>query len=268
MVRSVGCPVAKSTRAGYAGGVATPFTDRLLPADARRAQLREVIRRTQASDRPVAVFDLDGTLLDNRPRTVAILRELAHHWREHEVRHSHAKPLYGASVDRTVYSLSDNLEVLGVHEDHHGPAFDFWKERFFHDDYMHHDVALPGAVDYVRAVYAAGANLVYLTGRDLPGMALGTFKSLRDEGFPIGVVGTELVVKPDFETPDPVFKQDVAEALSRLGEVVASFDNEAANCNLLLKEHPESLTFFVDTLCAPNPPALHPEVRVIDHFEM
>ena len=184
-----------------AAGVATPFSDRLLEADARRTQLRDVIRRAQAGDRPVVVFDLDGTLLDNRPRTVAILRELAHHCHEHE----HAQPLHQATVDETVYSLTENLSRLGVHQDHHDPAFAFWKERFFHDDYMHHDVALPGAVDFVRTLYAAGANLVYLTGRDLPGMALGTFKSLRDEGFPIGGVGTELVVKPDFDTPDAAF---------------------------------------------------------------
>ena len=260
--------MAKSARAGYARRVATPFSDRLLDADTRRAHLRDVIRRTQASDRPVVVFDLDGTLLDNRPRTVAILRELAHQWQEHDERQDHAKTLNGATIEGTVYSLAENLQRLGVHEDHHEPAFDFWKERFFHDDYMHHDVALPGAVDFARTLYAAGANLVYLTGRDLPGMALGTFKSLRDEGFPIGVVGTELVVKPDFNTPDPAFKKDVAEMLNRLGDVVASFDNEAANCNLLLDEHPESLTFFVDTLCAPNPPALRPEVHVIDHFEI
>jgi len=254
--------VAKIARAGYARGVATPFTDRLLDADTRRAILRDVIRRTQASDRPVIVFDLDGTLLDNRPRTVAILNELAEHW------HDHAEPLRGAAIESTVYSLGENLEILGIPEPHHEPAFLFWKERFFHDDYMHHDIALPGAVDFARTLYAAGANLVYLTGRDLPGMALGTFKSLRDEGFPIGVVGTELVVKPAFETPDADFKQDVAETLSRLGEVIASFDNEAANCNLLLNEHPESLAFFVDTLCAPNAPPLHAAVRVIDHFEM
>ncbi|MEM6791336.1 MAG: HAD family hydrolase [Myxococcota bacterium] len=243
--------------------MATPFSDRRLDADARRTLLREVIRRTQDADRPVVVFDLDGTLLDNRARTVAIFNELADQTDDASM----AAGLRRARVETTVYGLEENLDLLGVAASQHPAAFAFWRERFFHDDYMHHDVAMPGAVAFARAVYAAGANIVYLTGRDLPGMALGTFGSLRDEGFPIGVVGTELVVKPDFETPDATFKADVAQALGRLGEVVASFDNEAANCNLLLKHHPKSIAIFVDTLCAPNAPPLAPEVQVIDHFD-
>ena len=56
----------------------------------RTALLRRIAAR--AAERTprgpgVLVFDLDGTLMDNRPRVVAILRELAEEWR---VRHPEA----------------------------------------------------------------------------------------------------------------------------------------------------------------------------------
>ena len=112
----------------------------------------------------------------------------------------------------------------------------------------------------------AGAVIVYLTGRDLPNMALGSFASLRDLGFPIGVIGTELVVKPTFEMPDAEFKREVAPELKRLGKVIAAFDNEPANVNLFLETHPDCAAVFLDTQYAPNPIALDARVEVIDSF--
>jgi hypothetical protein len=109
---------------------------------------------------------------------------------------------------------------------------------------------------------------VYLTGRDLPGMALGTFKSLRDLGFPIGTMGAKLVTKPAFDIPDTEFKRGVAGDLGRFGEVIAVFDNEPANCNLLLEAYPACDSVFVDTQHAPEPPELDSRVLVIDSFEM
>lgn len=248
--------------------VARHFTARRLTPEGRRRLLADILQRAEemASERrPVAVFDLDGTLMDNRPRTIAIFRELADHWRPH--RPSVAEQLERAHPEILDYGLVDNLRVLGIDEGH-DDAFLFWKERFFSDPYMKHDIEVPGAVAYARKLYAAGANLVYLTGRDLPGMSLGTFASLRDLGFPIGVVGTELVTKPDFDTPDAIFKKDVAEALTRVGDVLAVFDNEPANCNTLLEAHPQCFSVFVDTLYAPDPPPLRDDVHVIDTFEM
>ena len=214
----------------------------------------------------MVVFDLDGTLMDNRPRVVAILQELADDWR---AAHPHAAERCArATAEKIVYGFIENLKLLGVEEPElHERGLLFWKERFFRDPHVRHDVPVPGAREFADACYDAGATLVYLTGRDLPNMALGSFASLRDLGFPIGRVGTELVTKPTFDMPDVDFKRGVAPALSRLGEVVAVFDNEAANNNLFLEAHPDAVSVFLDTQHAPNPPPLDPRVRVIDSFE-
>lgn len=258
---------ARAIRAIGARPVHSPFFDKRLPDADRKALLDAIVARARdRRARPsVIVFDLDGTLMDNRPRVVAILHELAAHWR---ARHpAAAEACARAQVDDIVYGFLENLKGLGVHDlALHAEGLEFWKERFFKDKHVQHDVEVLGARDYARACYDAGAVLVYLTGRDLPNMALGSFASLRDLGFPIGVVGTELVVKPTFETPDADFKRDVAPALARLGDVIAVFDNEPANVNLLLAAHPAAEGVFLDTQFAPNPPALDPRAKVIHHF--
>lgn len=216
---------------------------------------------------PVFVFDLDGTLLDNRPRSAAILKELAEHWSE---RHPELSARVGAAhVDHLVYLFSDNLGRLGVeHPELVEEAMSFWRNRFFRDAYLVHDVAVAGAVDYVKAVYETGANVVYLTGRDLPLMGLGSWSSLRELGFPIGRVGTELVCKPDASIHDETYKEGVAPSLSRLGEVIASFDNEPGNCNAFSRAFPKCASVLLDTQHFPSSPAPLSEVIPIVDFVM
>lgn len=244
------------------------FFSRRLHATDRAAILRDVLALAAAPHTegpPVIVFDLDGTLLDNRPRVVRILHELADQWASS--RPAEAAKLRAASTDLVAYGIVHNARTLGVTDTSvHDEIFGFWKDRFFRDEYLRHDVEVPGAVSFVKDCYAAGASIVYLTGRDLPAMALGTFASLRDLGFPIGVVNTSLVLKPDFETPDVEFKRGVAPAFGKIGRVIASFDNEPANANLFLEHHPRARSIFVDTQHAPDPPPLDPRVAVIDSF--
>lgn len=256
---------------GPGAAVITPFSHRRLSPTERTVLLGRIVDRVRAlratRSPAVIVFDLDGTLLDNRPRVVAILHELGEHWR---ATHPEAAACCaGARPDGIVYGIAENLRRLGVADPAlHQEGFDFWKQRFFGDPHIRHDVEVTGARAFAWACHEAGANVVYLTGRDLANMALGSFASLRDLGFPIGIIGTELVVKPRFETPDVAFKRAVAPELSRLGTVVASFDNEPANVHVFLEAYPESHGVFLDTQYAPDPPPLDERVAVIQSFEI
>jgi hypothetical protein len=235
----------------------------------QHATLRAVVRRCRtekAHATPVVVFDLDGTLMDNRPRTLAILHEFADRCRTRDS--ALAERLEKAQMGELEYLLSDSLERMGAHrhslvEEMHG----FWRDRFFADPHLVHDVAVPGAVDFVRACHDAGALLVYLTGRDLPMMGTGTFQSLRDLGFPIGLPGTELVLKPDAAMADEAFKRDVAPQLARLGHVIAAFDNEPGNCNVMLAHYPDAHVVFIDTQRMPGGPELDSGVHVVRDFQ-
>ncbi len=246
----------------------------MVQSESTRAQqhlvLKAVLRRCQAEKArgtPVVVFDLDGTLMDNRPRTLAILREFATHHRD---RDPHlAQRLQNAHVGDLSYLLTDSLERIGVtHTETVAELEVFWRDRFFADPHLAHDVALAGARDFAHACYSAGAVLVYLTGRDLPLMGTGTFQSLRDLGFPIGVAGTELILKPDAAMPDEAFKRLTAPELARVGHVVAAFDNEPANCNVFLAHYPDAHVVFVDTQHMPGAPSLDAGVHVVRDFRI
>ncbi len=240
---------------------------RLSPTEQKNL-LNHVVERAHkkaGAPPPVVVFDLDGTLFDNRPRSLAILLELADLWRSREP--AAAAKLHAARVEDLAYLLTDSLSNVGITQTHLvAEAEVYWRERFFIDPHLKHDVPLPGAVQFAKDCYAAGALLVYFTGRDLPLMGAGTFASLRDCGFPIGVIGTELVLKPDAAMPDEAFKRMVGPDLARVGEVIALFDNEPGNCNVLGEHFPGADSCLLDTQHLPGAPSLLPLVKVIADF--
>ena len=230
--------------------------------------LRSIVERSRPEPgqaRPVVVFDLDGTIFDNRPRTAAILRAFAERVRLE-------RPELAVKLDAVVptavpYLLTDTLARLGITEEHDiQPLRDHWISCFFSDSWMVHDTALPGAVEFARSCWQNGASIVYLTGRDLPNMALGSFASLRDTGFPVGVPGTALVCKPDPAIPDEHYKRDVCPEMARVGQVIASFDNEPGNCNAFLEHFPTAASVLLATQHMPGAPALQHGVDVIADF--
>lgn len=238
----------------------------LAPDDQRSFLQRVVARCGEAGASPrVVVFDLDGTVLDNRPRTAFILREQGKHWHRRAPRAAEA--LQGATASHVAYTLVETLARLGVTDpDLVTEAQATWRRCFFTDAYLHHDVPVEGAAAFAQAVYAAGASVVYLTGRDLPNMSVGSWQSLREHGFPIGVLGTELVCKPAFEISDEVYKRDQAPLARRVGEVIASFDNEPGNCNIFLRTYPHAASVLLDTQHAPGAPPLDAGVTTIKNF--
>ncbi|MEB2312382.1 MAG: HAD family hydrolase [Sorangiineae bacterium] len=248
--------------------MSSPFKPPRASPGEQRALLQSVLERASNAIRrrpALVVFDLDGTLLDNRPRSVAILHELADAWAQRHPRE--AERLRRADAADLAYLLEESLELLGIRDrELVDEAKSFWRERFFTDRFLSHDRPTEGAVSFTRACHEAGANVVYLTGRDLPNMALGSLASLRDLGFPIGVPATQLVLKPNAADDDTQFKRLVAPQFHRSGEVIASFDNEPGNCNLFTELFPEADSVLVDTQHLPGAPALDQRVRVIEHF--
>jgi hypothetical protein len=211
---------------------------------------------------PVVIFDLDHTLFDNGPRTWAILKDFADQCSHNELQ----EKLHTLSQYNLPYLIGDILASMGFHDpDLTKAAFEWWRDRFFIDDWINLDTPLPGTVSFAKAMYAAGCTLVYLTGRDSPNMLIGTAASLRQHGFPVGLAHTALVLKPDFDTPDLEFKTEATKFISTLGTVIAAFDNEPANCNLFTETYPDAVVGFLDTAMAPDPPRL--DERAIRMFD-
>lgn len=203
----------------------------------------------RAAPGKAAVFDLDGCLFDTRPRQVRIFRELAAQegWRElWLVREEH---FLDWSLKTTMLNAGISADWVEVHE----PLVRaWWTKCFFSSPYVIYDHAMPGAPSLVREVWERGAQVVYLTGRDVT-MAPGTEISLRAFGFPYNAVRTSLLVKPQFGMDDTEFKDSALESIADLGETSIYLDNEPANVNLFKRRHPDSHVVFVETDHSPRP---------------
>ncbi|MEM7604092.1 MAG: HAD family hydrolase [Myxococcota bacterium] len=177
---------------------------------------------------PLVVFGVDGTFYDNRPRTLQILHEYAEVC-DDDV----ADALASLQLDDVRYMLSQTLRRCGVHQAELVTEItSFWRERFFTELYLEWDELRPGAAAYVRRLYEAGAGIVYLSGRDIPGMLLGTLTRMRDDDFPLASARIQLVLKPDATLGDESFKRRALKEAARLGEVTAVFDSNANTCEM------------------------------------
>jgi hypothetical protein len=203
---------------------------------------------------PLAVLDVDLTLLENGPRTRAILADWVHSVRDRWADADAA--LMRAPTMPLVFNARENLRTLGVEDDALArDGLGFWWRAFFTDRYAHHDVPLAGAVDVVRALRAADITVVYLTARPTQ-MVAGTVRRFREVGLPINEPGAMLVMRPDDVSDQGQFKRDALRWLSTLGRAVLCADNEPAHVNAMQATFPEARTVLVDTRHSPGAPAL------------
>ncbi len=237
-------------------------------SDGRLLQILNDVRTAyNKQQRPMVIFDLDGTIFDNRTRTLKILKEYADKELQ-SVRPKAAEKLRMLTRDQIEYQLTETLNGVGVSEEAVvNNAAVFWSERFFKDEYLKYDEPVEGVVSYVRTLYSNGARIVYLTGRDAPRQLMGTVRALRDQGLPIGIQGTELIMKPTAQTQDAIFKQQVTNYLRHYGKVIATFDNEPANANVFRRAFPSATVMAFDAPHSPNPPPLLREVQKFASFK-
>ncbi len=233
-----------------------PATERILEAIGRiRKEGRE----------PLALFDLDSTLYDDRLRTLRILHEFGY---EHALaRPKFLKAVCAAGVADMPYRVIDAVRALGFDD----PALldevlTFWRARFFTSEYVHYDLPTPGAATIMARLLDAGAMAVCLTGRAAAPMLAGTIATLQRDGLPVGSADCRLILKPATRDSDEFYKAQVVERLKISGEVVAAFDNEPGICNLLRRACPDASVFHVATTWTVDAPELDPGIQVIADF--
>lgn len=217
--------------------------------------------------RPALLFDIDDTLLSTAKRHLRILREFAS---QSEIlsRHLHeAWTLIQLEPAHLRYAIADTARAAGVSDTgllHRLKGF--WFDRFFKNDYLMDDVAIPGAAEYCRGVAERGGRLIYLTGRDIT-MRKGTLYALRENGFPLpNDDGIELILKPRFDMPDLGFKSDVLKSISPRHPIVAGFENEPAGANLFQESFPQADVVWLDTKHSGRPVELAAGIHRISDF--
>lgn len=234
--------------------------------------------------RSLAIFDLDSTLYDLTLRVTAILDRFARDPAARARFPDECEKLLQVEIRRTDWGLRGPLERIGITRETHA-AFvhevqEAWARGFFSNDFLDRDFPLPGAVAFVEHCLKLGADVLYLTGRDVARMGAGTEISLRQHGFPldhgddIGLheahvrnVKARLQLKPVAKLDDAQFKADVIADLVPRYDHVWLFENEPVNINAVLKRTPAVKIVFIDT-CHSGLEEVKDALATIQHFDI
>lgn len=235
--------------------------------------LKQILKEisSQPPSSSLVVFDLDSTLYDLAIRVTAILDRYARTPENQNRFPAECEALTRVEIHKGDWGLTEPLERLGIKTNSH-PEFvkhvqEAWARGFFSNEYLRHDLPLPGAVQFVIDVLSAGAHVIYLTGRDIPRMELGTRQSLLETGFPLNDVSARMVLKPVAGLNDATFKADEIEAYQADYQQIWLFENEPVNINAVAKRCPKVKMVFVDT-CHSGLEEVHASIAKIPHFEI
>lgn len=219
-------------------------------------------------EKAVVIFDLDDTLFSTRSRTLKIIREF--------VKIPEMRALYKDDIEnlekikkkQIEYKMADTFKLIKIKNDKLlKKLMTFWQERIFTNKYIASDRQIKGASYYVNRLRNLGAHVIYLTGRDRPRMEKGTRKLLIDNNFPTSN-GSTLLMKPNKDISDKKFKQVVFSKVEKYGKVLAVFENEAENLNMMADYFPKAKIIFLDTISKSEPSTLTKKAVWIKHFKL
>jgi phosphoglycolate phosphatase-like HAD superfamily hydrolase len=180
-----------------------------------QATLLDIRARVARGEKPRAVFDIDDTLADTRARTLALAKQ----WDQQNHTH-HFDRLTLAQVAHNGFDTAAAMQLPGPAEQ----AFSQWWETAFWDGANFHlDAPIPSMVELVKQAKAAGAEIVYLTGR-IADRRDATADELERFGLPDA---GNVCCKPDLTVRTIPFKADWLAQSERDGRHVAFFATES-----------------------------------------
>jgi hypothetical protein len=232
---------------------------------ARAAELlAEVLDRAATEGAAgIVAFDLDSTLLDNRPRQAQILREYGQLHGIAALAQHHADHWQG--WDARIAMANSGMAGDDI-EAHLGPFRAYWKDRFFTSEYCVLDRPVSGAPAFVTAVLERGARVFYVTGRHEP-MRRGTVACFEQTGFAVpDGDGVELLMKPELDEHDDVYKVRAHATLRDRGVLIAAFDNEPAHINGYRESFPAAIAVHLATDHSPRDIPVLPGIPSIADF--
>jgi len=229
--------------------------------------LQDVVEKVSETKKswelPIVVFDLDGTLFDNGPRSKRIFLEFAQEKGDSGL----IEKVESINAYKIKYRVRESLIKAGITDSILlKDIIDSWRMKFFKSEYLKYDEPIPGSVEFVNELNDSGALIIYMTGRDAPEMLKGTVAALQRNGFPIGVERTELIMKPERFAKTFTYKKKVLKYIEKLGDVVAAFENEPANINLLYETFPDAISVFLETSHKANAPPVKQAIFHLKNF--
>ena len=199
----------------------------------------------------LVVFDLDSTLFDVSLRLERVLLNFAKvpaHQSRFPEQIQYFKNIQILKKDWGIRQILVRAGLEGHHNEFQDCVREYWIKHFFSNEALEHDIPYPGAPEFVQSLAAAGAEIIYLTGRDVHRMGEGSKKFLLHWGFPLDEKNQQLILKPHRSLVDAKFKKDWFGSLPKdKYQKIWFFENEPVNIHLIRKKHPEVEIIFFDS---------------------
>ncbi len=197
----------------------------------------------------LAVFDLDSTLYNVTKRSQRILHDFSNDPKMINSFPIETEILREIETRHDDWGIRQAIERSGItNPEFFSTIRDYWLEHFFSSPYLAHDLPYAGAVDFVNDLHLAGADIMYLTGRDQQQMHKGTVASLKQWGFPIEVERVKLHLKPNKNMVDSEYKHDILEPPHTDKRKIFFFENEPVIINKVLNSLPKIEIIFMDSV--------------------
>lgn len=237
-----------------------------------RKQLCELARQRQTEEGVaplLAIFDLDSTLFEVSPRSQAILEEFIAHPEAQSRYPEEIVELEKLTIHPLDWGIRPTLERSQIRStwDFFETVRDFWVERFFNNNYLHHDKLYEGALEFVQELHGAGATIKYLTGRDRERMGEGTLRVLRERMFPIANPHSHVILKPHSSLEDAAYKVERIRELSKRYDEIWFFENEPVIIHEVRAQLPHVNVVFVETIHSGKADAPKNIPRIKDSFK-
>jgi len=224
----------------------------------------------------VVIFDLDYTVYDNDPRMLQVLKEWAAR-PEATGRFPVESRMIGAlPPDKIRYFARDSVREAGLDDTQTAAVMTdllpFSRSRFLDNDHTLIDPLIPGVRDLIQALVRAGAKVVFLTGRTEAEQGAATRAALARDGMAEDGEHYFLYMKPSGTKSDgspftdEEFKRGRAGDIDKLGDVVATLDNEPVNVVTYTAMYPRAMNIFVNTRWSNKVTLPGSGVYRIDHY--
>lgn len=196
----------------------------------QKSFLKQLIEVSKNEKDCLFVFDIDSTLFNVSPRNQEIVKDFAEKSKLESDLKQILRNFKTEADDWGIRSALLRLNIESITQDLIADIKAHWNQFFFSGHFLHFDETYPGVVEFVNQL-SKNAPTFYLTGRDIHRMGKETTKQLQDTGFPIDPEHNRLILKPNKEILDHIYKVDELIKLKSQFKTIYFFENEPVILN-------------------------------------
>lgn len=201
----------------------------------------------QSGQKPVIVFDLDDTLFLTSSRSLKIVQEFIGQKDILSEFPEESKILSKMKENDFLYSFKDTLIKMNITNEQFIILLStFWKKAFFQNSYIAEDKMINSASIFLNCLTNKhGIDLIYLTGRPMMNLK-GTKESLIKNNFPLTNTNARLILNSGKYKNTIEYKKQTMIEISQTSPIIASFENESKNLQMMDENFPDAVMIFLD----------------------